>query len=109
MGYKKGVYMKKKKLKDLHVVEMRKELFVSDKPIYRFGVEGIPLMDIPHGSLIYTGETVPGPGVLFNSAVCGIWKGGDKIEETKRIVIRNLGEEKDEQSQKDKTDAEPGD
>jgi len=83
--------MKKKTLEELRVSEIKKELFApEDQRIFRFDTQGETLLtDIPIGSLIYTGKVIPGPAAGFHSAVCGIWKGKEEIEEFKTIILRH--------------------
>lgn len=79
-----------KTLEDCKVVQMDNTYLVTEEKLYRFSREGTPVLDIPHGSLIYTGNVKKGvhlPGG-FPHAEFGIWKGKEKIEERKLIPIK---------------------
>jgi len=82
--------MKKKTLEDLRVREINKNLFVSDQQMFCFDTQGaIFLKDLPIGSLIYTGKIIPGPAAGFHSAICGVWKGIEEINEFKTIILKH--------------------
>lgn len=84
--------MAKKKLEDCNVEKMDPKLFAIKEPVYRFNLrdkDTIPLMEVPHGSLIFLNRTIPTPSG-FNLAVCGIWKGENNITERRKIVMRKV-------------------
>jgi len=85
----------KKQLTDLKVTVIDKRFFASEETVYRFDTGGTtPLMDLPIGSLIYTGKNIAGPAHGFSCAVCGIWKGVDEINEFKHLLLKHQSKEK---------------
>ena len=84
----------KKTLNDLKVVQMDNNSLVTKEKLYRFSIEGLPLISLPYGSLIYTGIIKKGihlPGG-FPHAQFAVWKGKEKIEEKKLIMIKQKGD-----------------
>lgn len=81
----KKIQKMKKTLKDLRVVEMKRSLFDSNKPVYKFSQKGKLLIKLPIGSLIYIGQTVR--RIEGHYAICAIWKGKEKIDETRKVFI----------------------
>lgn len=76
-----------KTLLDLKIVPMSNEHLVTEEKLYRFSTEGVPVLTLPHGSLIYTGIIRKGPGG-FSHAEFGVWKGKEEIEEKKLICVK---------------------
>jgi len=76
-----------KTLEEVKVTQMDNSNFVTDEKLYRFSRKGLPVILLPHGSLIFLGEKVQGPGG-FPHAVFGAWKGKEQIEEWKLICIK---------------------
>ena len=80
-----------KTIEDLKVVQMDNNSLATEEKLYRFSREGMPLLELPHGSLIYTGIVKKGthlPGG-FPHAEFGVWKGKEEIEEKKLICVTN--------------------
>ena len=77
----------RKSLEDIKVTQMDSTLFATNEKLYRFSRKGLPIINLPHGSLIYTGEKKKGPGG-FPHAVFGVWKGKEEIEERKLVFIK---------------------
>jgi len=76
-----------KTLDQVKITQMDNNHLVTEEKLYRFTSEGTSVLDLPHGSLIYTGQIRKGPGG-FPHAVFGVWKGKEKIEETKLVCIK---------------------
>lgn len=76
-----------KNIEEAKVVQMDNSSFVTEEKLYRFSREGLPVILLPHGSLIFTGENKTGPGG-FPHAIFGVWKGKKEIEERKLICIK---------------------
>jgi len=74
-------------LEEVKVTQMDNSNFVTDEKLYRFSRKGLPVMLLPHGSLIFLGEKVQGPGGFLH-AVFGVWKGKDQIEKRKLLCVR---------------------
>jgi len=77
----------KKPLEEIKVTQMDGSHFVTEEKLYRFSRKGLPVIMLPYGSLIYTGEKKKGPGG-FPHAVFGVWKGKEEIEERKLVCIK---------------------
>lgn len=80
---------KTKTLEDLTVTELDKDLFAIDDPVYILVKEGKKLIDLPHGSLIYTGQIVPSVAAGFFCGICMVWE-GKNVANTRKILIRNV-------------------
>ena len=76
-----------KTIDQCQVVEIPSENLVTEEKLYRFTRKGTPVMSLPDGSLIYTGEIVKGPGG-FPHAVFGVWEGKNIIKKRKLIFIK---------------------
>ena len=76
-----------KTLEEIKVTQMDNSGFVTEEKLYRFSRKGLPVIMLPHGSLIFTGEKTIGPGGFLHG-VFGVWKGKEQIEERKLVCIK---------------------
>lgn len=74
-----------KTLEDCKVVQMDNSKFVTEEKLYMFSIKGIPLFDLPHGSLIFTGRSRRSAGGFIN-AEFGVWEGKEEIKKKKSII-----------------------
>ena len=65
---------------------------LTEEDLYMFVRKGTPVLELPYGSLIYTGEVVKGPGG-FPHAVFGVWKRENTIKEKKLIFLKKKEKE----------------